>query len=165
MLVGHSLAGLILPRVAARLGRGVREMIFLAAFTPPQGRTVLDTLPWPWAHLLRRAAHSGKAFGLPFAIARVAFWNGVSPPQRRFAQSTVCREPAGTLLEPADHTGVSPITPRTWIITNRDRVVSPRRQRGYIAAIGGVATVLSVDSCHDAMFSHPGWLAEQFISR
>jgi pimeloyl-ACP methyl ester carboxylesterase len=165
VLVGHSLAGLTLPRVAAGLGPRVREMIFIAAFTPAHGFTVLDTLPPPLAAFLGRAARTGNAFALPVPVARVAFWNGLSPQRRRFARSTLCREPAGPLLEPADYSGVSAATPRTWIVTRRDRVVSPRRQRAYIAGMGGVETVLSIDSCHDAMFSHPAWLAELFIKR
>lgn len=165
VLVGHSLAGLVLPRVAARLGERVDELIFIAAFTPPQGLTVLDTLPWPVARFLRRAAKTGNAFALPVVAARWLFCNGLPLPQREQAGAALCREPAGPLLETADYRGISPATKRTWIITGRDRVVSPRRQREYLAATGGVDTVLRIDSCHNAMFSHSAWLAGQFIKR
>src|SRR3978361_1360832 len=47
VIVGHSLGGGIVPGVVARLGAArVREMI-LAAFIPPQGSSVVETLRGP----------------------------------------------------------------------------------------------------------------------
>jgi pimeloyl-ACP methyl ester carboxylesterase len=165
VVVGHSLAGLTVPRVVARLGPRVREMVLIAAVTPAQGRSVLDTLPWPVSVWLRRAALSGKSFAVPSPLARVCFWNGVPARMRRSATSVLCREFAHVLGERADYSALSRAVPRTWIITGRDRILSRRRQLSYIDAIGGVDTVLRIDSCHDAMFSHPLWLAESLVAR
>lgn len=44
VLVGHSLAGLTIPGVAAELGpKRVRELVFVAAYVPPEGSSVVDT--------------------------------------------------------------------------------------------------------------------------
>src|SRR3974377_740654 len=41
VVVGHSMAGLVVPGIVAKLGATrVREMILLAAFVPPQGFSV-----------------------------------------------------------------------------------------------------------------------------
>jgi len=40
MLVGHSMAGLVIPLVAAR--RPVRKLVFLAAFLPVPGKSAMD---------------------------------------------------------------------------------------------------------------------------
>jgi hypothetical protein len=48
-------------------------------------------------------------------------------------------------------------TPRTWILTRRDRILSTRAQRQSIAAVGGVDRVIPVDTCHDLMISEPRW--------
>lgn len=165
VVVGHSLAGLTVPRVVARLGPRVREMVLIAALTPPHGSSVLDTLPWLMSTLLARAACSGDAFALPRTLAHVCFWNGLPARMRRTAASGLCREFAHVLAERADYSALSTGVPRTWILTGRDRIVSPRRQLSYIDAIGGVDTVLRIDSCHDAMFSHPQWLADSLIAR
>ena len=46
IIVGHSMAGLTVPGVATKLGASrVREMVFAAAFVPPDGGAVVDTLP------------------------------------------------------------------------------------------------------------------------
>src|ERR1700753_686054 len=51
-VVGHSLGGLTARGVVARLGAArVREMVLAAAFIPPQGLSVVDTLRGPLAPL------------------------------------------------------------------------------------------------------------------
>src|SRR6201986_2037289 len=48
VLVGHSMAGLTVPGVAARLGAArVRRIICVACSVPPQGKRILDTLMLP----------------------------------------------------------------------------------------------------------------------
>jgi pimeloyl-ACP methyl ester carboxylesterase len=59
VLVGHSLGGLTVPVVVAKLGRArVREMVLAAAFVPPHGASVVDTLPGIIGWYARRKAHN-----------------------------------------------------------------------------------------------------------
>jgi len=45
VVCGHSLGGVTVPGVVAKLGTSrVREMVLAAAFLPPQGTSVLDSL-------------------------------------------------------------------------------------------------------------------------
>lgn len=55
--------------------------------------------------------------------------------------------------------------PRTWILTLRDRALSVKSQRRSIEAIGGVQTVIPMDTCHDPMVSEPELLAELLVDR
>jgi len=55
--------------------------------------------------------------------------------------------------------------PRTWILTLRDRALSVKTQRRCIEAIGGVQTIIEVDTCHDLMVSEPERLAEILVGR
>ena len=57
VVVGHSLAGLTVPGVVAKMGSSrVREMILIAASVPPQGVAIVDTLSGPIAWYARRSA-------------------------------------------------------------------------------------------------------------
>lgn len=57
VVVAHSMGGLPLPGVAAKLGSArVREMIFAAAFLPPEGTSIVDGSPWQIATIARRRA-------------------------------------------------------------------------------------------------------------
>jgi hypothetical protein len=55
--------------------------------------------------------------------------------------------------------------PRTWILTTRDRALSVKSQRNSIAALGGVQTMIPMDTCHDLMISEPKRLAEILVER
>lgn len=166
-VAAHSLGALTALRVVAKLGYPrVGELILIAAVTPPHGASVVDTLPWPIARVVRRAAAKpAAALRVPATLGRAILWNGLPRGQHAYARSQLCREPARFLLEPADYASLPIQVGRTWILTRRDRIVSGRRQHAYMTWFGGVDTVLSVDACHDVMLSEPSWLAERLIER
>jgi hypothetical protein len=166
VVVGHSLAGLTVPGVVEKLGAPrVREMVFLAAFVPPQGSSVADAVRGPLAPLARLARWVRRSFPLPAFAARFAFCNGMTPEQCRFALSHLCLESPNVIVEPADRNGMPGSVARTWIMTLRDRALSARQQHNAITALGGVDTIICLDTCHNAMISEPKRLAEILIER
>src|SRR5271169_2083951 len=85
IIVGHSMAGVTVPGVVAKLGSPrVREMILATAFVPPRGSAIADTLSGPLAWFTRRGAKNGKPMKVPKAAARFAFCNGMTREQRGF---------------------------------------------------------------------------------
>src|ERR1700710_1096497 len=153
VIVGHSMAGVTVPGVVAKLGSSrVREMILATAFVPPQGSTIADTLGGPLAMVARSAARIGRPMKIPAPAARWAFCNGMTPAQRRLAMSKLHAESARIPGEPVDRSGLPADVPRTWILTTRDRALSVASQHASMAALGGVDTVVPVDACHEEMF-------------
>jgi pimeloyl-ACP methyl ester carboxylesterase len=172
VVVGHSMGGLVVPGVVARLGAArVREMILAAAFIPPQGSTVVDTLSGPLAPLARmgpwisKLGKSGKSVVIPTAAASLAFWNAMPRERRRFARSRLYPESTRVIIERADRSDLPAEVPRTWIMTLRDRALSPGQQRSCIRALGGVDTLVCIDTCHDLMYSEPERLAAILLER
>jgi pimeloyl-ACP methyl ester carboxylesterase len=166
VIVGHSMAGVTVPGVVAKLGSSrVREMILATAFVPPQGSAIADTLGGPLAVFARRAARIGRPMKIPAPAARWAFCNNMTAAQRRLTMSKLHAESARVPGEPVDRSGLPADVPRTWILTTRDRALSVASQHASIAALGGVDTVIPVDACHEVMFSHPQRLAQILIQR
>jgi pimeloyl-ACP methyl ester carboxylesterase len=166
VVVGHSMAGLTVPGVVTRLGASrVRELIMAAAFVPPQGLSVVDVLRGPLAPLARLGVRINKSFAMPTAAARFAFCNGMPRDQRAFALARIYAESPRVIAEAVDRPGLPDEVPRTWIMTLRDRALSSQQQLGCIEALGGVDTLISIDTCHDLMYSEPRWLAEILIER
>lgn len=166
VVVGHSMAGVTVPGVVAKLGSTrVREMVLATAFVPPQGCAIVDTLGGPLAWFARRVAHNGEPGTIPAIAARLAFCNGMTREQRRFTVSRLYPESARIPAERVDRSAMPDDVPRTWILTLRDRALSQRSQRDSIAALGGVHTMIPIDACHDVMISHPQRLAEILIER
>jgi pimeloyl-ACP methyl ester carboxylesterase len=166
VIVGHSMAGVTVPGVVAKLGSSrVREMILASAFVPPHGSAIADTLGGPLAAFARRAARIGRPMKIPAPAARWAFCNGMTPARRRLTMSKLHAESARIAGESVDRSGFPNDVPRTWILTTRDRALSVASQHASIAALGGVDTVIPVDACHEVMFSHPERLAQILIER
>ena len=166
VIVGHSLGGLTVPGVVTRLGATrVREMILAAAFIPPQGLSVVDTLRGPLAPLARMGPRINKMATIPKTAARLAFCNAMSREQRRYALSRLYPESARVIIERVDRSDLPAEVPRTWIMTLRDRALSARQQQRCIRSLGGVDTLICLDTCHDMMYSEPQRLAAILLER
>ena len=166
VIVAHSMGGLPLPGVVAKLGSArVREMIFAAAFLPPEGTSIVDGSPWHIATIARRRAKSNVPAPAPEWYARFVFMNGVRSHRRRFITGKLYAESLRILTENISRRGMPYDIPRTWILTKRDRALAPKLQRKYIASLGGVQTLIEVDTCHMVMVSEPERLADILVER
>lgn len=166
VLVGHSLAGITLPGVAARLGPALlQRLIFVACCIPPNGKTVLDTLQPPMNLIASRAARRvAVSAPLPSLIALWFFANGMNQPQRQHVIRSLCAESTGVTMEAVDRSEL-PVVPMTWVLTERDRALRPKLQHKFIANLGGVDEIVKLDTCHDAMISEPTKLARIILNR
>jgi pimeloyl-ACP methyl ester carboxylesterase len=167
VICGHSLGGVTVPGVVATLGASrVCEMILAAAFLPPQGTSVLDTLGGPLGWYARRTAAARDApIEMSRLAARLAFCNGMTRRQRRFLLPRVRGESIRLVTEKVDRSELPDDVPWTWILTLRDWSLSQRTQRMSIDALAGVGTVIPLDTCHDLMVSQPQRLAEILVER
>lgn len=166
VIVAHSLGGVSVPGVAAKLGSSrVREMIFASAFIPPEGTAVVDTLSGPVSWYARRGAKTGKVGELPSLIGRLVFLNGVSRAPRQFMLDRLCSDSPRVATEVVSRRDMPNDIPMTWILTLRDRALSVASQRRSIAALGGVQTMVPMDTCHDMMISQPELLAGHLLER
>ncbi len=167
IVVGHSLAGLTVPGMVTALGSPrVREMILAAACLPAQGRAIVDTLVGPLAWYVRRAVRLRRPPSVtPDLLSRLIFCNGMTLAQRRFTLSRMHAEAATLITEPVDRSDLPDAVPRTWILTLRDHALFRRTQLRSIDALGGVQTLIPIDTCHDLMISEPALLAELLLER
>ncbi len=166
VIVGHSIGGMALPGVATKLGAArVREMIFAAAFLPPEGASLVDSLPWLFAKIARRFVSGGVPRETPRLLARFAYLNGIPSHRRRFMSGKLYPESLPVLVENVSRRGMPDDIPRTWILTLRDRAIAPKLQRNNIQALGGVQTLIPIDSCHCLMVSDPERLAGILVER
>ena len=167
IVVGHSLAGLTVPGMVAKLGPSrVREMILAAACVPVQGTAIVDTLVGPLAWYVRRAVRlRTPPATTPDVMTTLLFCNGMTRAQRRFALSRIHPEATTLIVEAVDRSDLPDDVPRTWILTLRDHALFRRSQLRSIAALGGVQTLIPIDTCHDLMISEPRRLAEILLER
>jgi pimeloyl-ACP methyl ester carboxylesterase len=155
VLVGHSLAGLTLPEVANRLGTRLVAMVFISAAVPPNGKSALDVLPFPVA-AISRLVSTVRPVTRPMSrwLAVRLFANDMSREQQQFMAEGLVPESARLGVERVRRTAMADV-PKTWILTTMDKVNPPARQRKAIERLGGVDTIVELESGHAAMISRP----------
>lgn len=165
ILVGHSMAGITLPGVAAKLGADrIQRMVYLACCIPPQGKRVIDTLHMPMNFVAGFAAKFSKvAKPLPHWFASWVFVNGATKEQKQFTYSCLCNESPKVTIEPVDRSDY-PDVPATWILPLRDKAVNPALQRKFMQNLGRVDEVVEIDTCHNAMVTEPEAVANAILA-
>jgi pimeloyl-ACP methyl ester carboxylesterase len=101
VLVGHSYAGMIISGVAETTPSQISRLVFLDAFIPDDGQSVLDLLPSETGAYFRNVAREhGDGWRLPGAEGQLDLW-GLTPGEARdFLRSRLCDFSLGCFEEP-----------------------------------------------------------------
>lgn len=161
VLVGHSLAGIGLPRVAARIPERLAHLVFVSCTVPPEGQSSVDMLAPEIRALAAEQDAQREPTVLPEAAARAMFCNDMDEDQTRFVLDGLVPEAPGPIHEPSRLAGLSKGVPMTWVRLLRDAVVPRARQDFYVETIRAIAPidVVDLDAAHNAFVSQPEALA------
>jgi len=160
VLVGHSLAGCVLPAVVGRLGAArVRSVAFVAATVPEGGVSALETLDDD----LR--ARAGAATAQPAdepatmddAMARIVLGDDLDEEQFAWCVERLVPEALQLVIDPVDLAPLRDVA-CTWVRTLHDVVVPAERQLRFAANLGD-CPVVDLAAGHMCMVSRPAALA------
>ena len=164
VLVGHSQAGTVLPRIAEVRPGLLKRLVYIAAVAPPPGHSVLYTNPPGPAD--SPATPDPAAMG---DFLRGLFCNDMGADQASAFMAKLGRDgwPPQSYAETGwcyDHLGgqLGGI-PATFIHCLRDATVTPARQDEFAARLR-VDTVVRIDAGHQVMNTRPEALAEVLLS-
>jgi pimeloyl-ACP methyl ester carboxylesterase len=162
LLVGHSMAGAVIPKVAELIPQRVGHLVFLAAVVPVSGATLLETQMTPGGRALMRglAAAGHGAIQYPAAVEH-ARWLGDVPagdPILGQALAQMTPQPLRPWTERLDLSRFHALRlPRTYIRCLHDAAIPPARAAEYAARLG--VTPIDLDTAHGPMLSAPDALA------
>lgn len=153
VVVAHSYAGI--PATQANYGSNLREIVYLGAFMPDEGRSLVSYLPPgafpPFVHL--RA--DGKTNLVQEQIP-VHLCNECGEEQIEWLAERVVLQAAGVVMAPVDEVAWR-THPSFYIVLENDRVIPADLQRVFAAQ---ASDSVELASDHFPMLSHPGALAE-----
>lgn len=87
ILVGHSYAGMIITGVAEQVAGRLDRLVYVDAFVPDNGQSVLDLLPVPVVEMFRQMANKdGGGWLLRAGEAQLDIWGLKPGPERDFVQ-------------------------------------------------------------------------------
>ena len=162
VVVGHSLAGLTIPLVAAR--RPVSRLVYLCALVPIPGRSFAEQLGIEPDTLLPeyRAGVSdpddqGRTRWVDEGVARSVFYADCDEGDARAAFERLRPQAQTPYAEPCPIEAF-PSTPRTYVVCSEDRIANPDRARRVVRERLD-AELVELPGSHSPFLSRPGELA------
>jgi len=162
VVVGHSMGGIVIPKVAELVPARVAHLVFLAAVVLPHGASLLETqVPLPGRALLRGLAAAAGTIQYPAAMEH-ARWMGDLPPGDPRVGTALARltpQPLRPWTERVDMRGFYAMrVPRTYVRCLRDAAIPPARAAEYAARLS--VRAVDLDTAHGPMLSAPDALVE-----
>jgi pimeloyl-ACP methyl ester carboxylesterase len=159
VLVGHSMGGVIIPRVAEELPDRLRRVVWLAAVVTVDGESLLEAVPQsPWIARAVTIGPDGTAHTDPDLILDANLHDG-TPEQRRWVHDRHLPYPPFALTEPGRLSAFLTLgLPTAYVIAADDRTIEPHVAARFAARLPG-ADIREVPGAHDCMITQPQHVA------
>lgn len=155
VLVGHSMGGVVIPRVAQRIPDRIRQVVWLAAVVCADGENLLQAVP-PSSEM--SAAVTVLADGSIRTDQRLIVEGVLSdgtPEEKEWVLARHRPYPQAALTEPGRLTEFLALgLPTAYVTALRDVAVPPACTAVFADRLPGVVRA-DVDSSHDCMISRP----------
>jgi pimeloyl-ACP methyl ester carboxylesterase len=165
LLVGQSMGGMAITQAAARSPQHVAALVYVAAFLPQAGQSLLDLAGTPEGagdQVQANIVVSGEppVAQLPAEAAPEALYHCADPERAAWAAQHLGPQPVAPFTQPftlGDQLEAYAALPRAYVTCLQDRAIRPPLQRlMYTAA--GCDPVIELDTDHSPWLSRTGEL-------
>jgi pimeloyl-ACP methyl ester carboxylesterase len=138
ILVGYSMGGVVITQAASDCPTHVASMVFMAAFMPANGQSLLDLARLPEGEGDQIQASiviegDPPVAVLPAEAAAVAVYNGCTSEQAAWAVAKRRPQPLAPFATAVDvDEAILARIPRSFVLTARDQAIMPSLQRRMI---------------------------------
>jgi pimeloyl-ACP methyl ester carboxylesterase len=159
IVVGHSMGGIVIPKVAEAAPERVAHLVFLAGVVLPDGGSLFEVHLSPPTRALMRAMAQGAGNGtIPFpALFAWSRWLNDLPLGHPMVQAALPRltpQPLRPFVERVDMRRFFAMSvPRTYVRCLKDAAGATERALAYARRLG--VEPVDLDVGHDAMLSAP----------
>jgi len=151
ILVGHSLAGILIPHVAHERPKQMRRLVYLSTTNPPMGTSVNDSMTHPLSPVTRGVD------------VTAAFCSDLDDETTAWLLGRLGPQPPGVLAETVTRVAGPSDIPSTYVLLEEDEVLPPDYQLEQAETIG-VDEVVRFSAGHSAFASRPKDLATLLCS-
>ena len=168
VLIGHSHAGTIISELAGLIPQHINHLIFLNAFVPVKGKSIMDDLPrFHKKVLFDLAKASGdETILLPYTVWEDTFMNGAEPKLIKKIYRQLIPEHINRFTRPSTTIPVSDINiPKTYIHAEDD-IALPQGKWGWVPRMParlGDHQLVRIAGNHEVLFTAPDIVADAIL--
>jgi pimeloyl-ACP methyl ester carboxylesterase len=164
VLVGHSMGGVVIPRVVERVPERIRRVVWVTAAVTSDGETLLEAVPQSPA--IARAVQLGPD-GIAAFDTELLLDAGIhdgTAEQREFVRRRRDVYPNLALVEPGRLTAFLQLgLPTAYVVATDDRTIEPHVQERFVARLPGVRRA-EIAAGHQCMNTQPSKLSDILAS-
>jgi pimeloyl-ACP methyl ester carboxylesterase len=163
VLVGHSMGGVVVPRVAEAIPERIAGVVWLTAAVCDDGETLLQAIPQsPWIADAVTIGDDGTITTDPERILDAAIHDGTLE-QRAYVRERHCVYPTHALVEPGRLKAFLALGLRTgYVVATDDRTIEAEVQQLFVSRLPGVR-VVEVAAGHDCMITRSAEVAAALV--
>lgn len=161
ILVGHSMAGIVIPKIAEEVPDRISRVVYLAAYVLFDNESISDFASPDFLKLLSDIASKSEDNStiLPTDVVIQRYMNECSPEDIKWVLPRLTPEPFAPVFEKVEMRRYYNLEiPRTYVAATRDRGVTPELSRKFAGKIK--CDYYEVDGDHEVMVSRPNELAD-----
>ncbi len=164
VLVGHSMGGVIVPRVAEVARERLRAVVWMAAVVLNDDETLLEAVPQtPEVARAVVIADDGSVRTDAQLMIEALLPEGTAQ-ERAWVLARHRPYPPMALVEPGRLSAFLALgLPTGYVLATRDRAIAPQHARGFAARLPGVRYA-EVEAGHDLMVTRPAQAAAALLS-
>ncbi len=162
VLVGHSMSGIIISKVAEEMPERVRRLVYLAAVVPHDGEALIDLLTKERQEALRKLEGKAKEVFGPLDVLRPNYFTDQEGAEKDFYLKQLTPQPLAAFFEKIRFKRFPNIDiPKTYILGLKDKSLPPELTRGFAKRLG--VKPMEIDGGHDMMVSKTEEVAETLL--
>lgn len=164
ILVGHSMGGVIISKVAEAIPEKLLHLVYIAAVVLEDGGSLLDGIAPERAALYRQAVESDeKVLDLSLEQRRELHFTDLEGEQKEFYLRQMTPQPVVPFAERVSLKKFYSLNiPKTYILGAKDQGIPPDRSREFARRIG--CPPIEIQGGHDLMVSRAQELAEVLLA-
>ncbi len=162
ILVGHSMSGIVITKVAEEVPERIRHLVYLAAVVPQDGDALADLLTKERQESLRKLEGKARELFGPIDALRPNYFTDQTGADQDFYLKQLTPQPLAVFFEKIPLKKFYGLKiPRTYVMGLRDRALPPDLTRGFAARLG--VKPVEIDAGHDMMVVKPEEVARTLI--
>ena len=162
LLTGQSMGGMVITQAAANCPQHVAALVYVAAFAPQDGQSLLEITQLPEAAGDQVQANlvvegDPPIATMPADAAPEALYHCADPDRAAWAAERLGPQPVAAFTQPftvADEAEAFAALPRAYVTCLQDRAIMPAMQRRMYTA-AGCDPVIEIDTDHSPWLSRP----------